>query len=212
MALIASLAFTLTPLAFASTFLATTDCGMLFFWTLASTIVVGDLMEGRQFRFPLIGLFIGLGVLFKWTILILWPPVLAYAIYYKRVSLKSLTIGLLLTAIMLAPSIAWNINHDYSGLKHVFRSVFVSNYEFIKSTPNPLSFIGSQFGLVSPILMAFLLLALVKLTPLFKKLPPSISFCYVVTVLSLLSVFALSCGRKVQANWAVLLIQPALFV
>jgi hypothetical protein len=203
MAFIAALAFTFTPLGFASTFLATTDCGSMLFWTLACAVFVDDLMQQRETRYCLIGLLIGLGALFKWTAFLLWIAIIPFSIHYRRFRYTSLFLGLFISFMALVPSLIWNFTHNFATFRHVAHSLFISNQDFSQTTANPLSFIGAQFGLLSPIIMALLVIALFGFIPLFKKLPPSLKFCFVVTILSFVSVLLLSLFKKVQGNWAV---------
>lgn len=61
-----------SPLGILSSFLATTDAGMILFWTIACYFIAKGLEEEKELNFCMVGLMIALGALFKWPIYVLW--------------------------------------------------------------------------------------------------------------------------------------------
>lgn len=194
-----AIAFSLTPIGVLSTFLATTDCGFILFWTLAAGVFVKALLDDTKHSFITIGILIALGALFKWAIYLLWIPIIIFALWQKKLSLR-FVLGFLISIVALAPSIIWNMSHEWATFQHVWKSV--SPNESVKEG-NPLAFILAQFALVSPVIFVLLLMATCGIAKQIKKVPLSIAFYFWTFVGIFLLIFALSCFRKVQGNWAV---------
>jgi 4-amino-4-deoxy-L-arabinose transferase-like glycosyltransferase len=196
MAFLAALTFTLTPLGFASTFLTTPDCGAMLFWTLACSVFVDDLMQKKNCHSLLIGALIGIAALFDWTAFILWLPITMISCIYKKMTPSQLLKAIFISLLAIVPHLVWNWQHGIATI-HDLAELF-----WTPST-QPLSFLAIQFGLLSPILMLLLLITLCAYIPLLKKLPPSLLFCFSVTVLCLCSGLLFSCYKKSQLHFAV---------
>ena len=196
-----SIAFSVTPVGVLSTCLATTDCGFGLFWTLAASLFVRRLLEDKPHAFIKIGVLIGLGALFKWTIYLLWLPILIFALWQRKLRLRFI-IGFLISLIGLTPSLVWNMQHDFATFKHVLRAVTPPEGGF--SFQYALNFLGAQFALLSPLLFLLVIFATVGLAKMLKRLPLSIAFYWWTSVMTFVAVLILSCIKKVQGNWAVM--------
>lgn len=180
-----------TPLGFFSTFLAITDGGMLLFWTLALTLLLDE-----KPNYLWVGLYIGLGALFKWPIYLLW---LIVVLYYRTIPVR----GILVSLLGLFPTLFWNYTHDFATFRHVFTIVQGGNDG--GAAPNPLEFIASQVAIVSPIIF------ILGCVALFKPKTKALRFL-AFTSFGILAVFILySCFKKGQGNWC-LFAYPSLFV
>ncbi|MDB6081318.1 MAG: putative Undecaprenyl phosphate-alpha-4-amino-4-deoxy-L-arabinose arabinosyl transferase [Chlamydiia bacterium] len=195
-----ALVFSLTPLGVVSSFLATTDCGFLVFWTLAAGVFVKALLEDREHSFITIGVLIGLGALFKWPVYALWIPIIAFTLWQRKMNLRFF-VGLLISCLALLPSLLWNISHDFATFQHVCKSVVPTTGEKVSSSA--LEFFGAQFALVSPLIFLLMLVAFVGLGKQLRKLPLSIAFYWWTTFGFFVAVLTLACCKKVQGNWAV---------
>ena len=189
--------FTLAPIGFASSIFATTDNGFLLFWTIAAAIFAKSLLEGKAPQFIWIGVAIGLGSLFKWPVYLLWVPILGMSLYLKRFSKQAL-VAVGISLLGLLPSLLWNIQHDFATVRHVTTSVTPAGW-----TGNPGAFLAAQIALFSPVIFVLLVMALSSIGGELKKMPHSIAFLWWTTVGCLGAIFALSCMKKVQGNWAV---------
>jgi hypothetical protein len=197
----AAIAFSLTPLGVSASFLATTDCGFVLFWTFAAAVFAKELYAAKNHSFITIGILIGLGAFFKWATYLLWIPIIGFAIWQHRLVIGNFIIGFLISLIALIPSIIWNLTHEGATFRHVFRSIMKS--ETAQTGGNPLGYIIAQFGLASPILFVLIIIAIIGLARQLKKLPASVAFYWWTTVGMFVFVFALSCFKKVHGNWAV---------
>lgn len=189
----------LTPFGVLASFLAITDCGMLLFWTLGLIEIVRGL-QGRFYSPLKLGLWIGLGALFKWPIYLLW----LVAVLVLRE--KKLWMGVLVSLAGLLPTVYWNMTHDWATFKHVF--TIAKGGPDTVAPGNPLEFFGAQILIFSPVLFAFLAYGLYRISELHK---PSVKFLGRLS----LGIFALfltySLFKKVQGNWA-LYMYPSAFV
>ena len=77
-------------------------------------------------RYIWIGIFIGLGALFKWPIYILWAFIIGLLPFARQFIHKQFFVGLGLSLLGLLPSIIWNFNHDWVTFRHVFYTLFTA--------------------------------------------------------------------------------------
>lgn len=193
-----------SPLGFAASFLATTDGSMVFFWILASIILVKALQEEKQLNFVLLGVIIACGALFKWPIYLFW----LFPLFFKRFWTPSLLMGILISLMGLIPSLIWNMQHDFATFRHVFSTV--------KGAPNHVTsnffeFLGAQVALVSPILFILLVLSFIYFVKNRSHISKELQFC-ALSCFSILSILAINaCFKKMQGNWGIFA-YPAGFV
>lgn len=196
-----------SPLGFASSFFATTDGSMVLFWTLSSIIIARGLAKDISPNYPLLGVVIALGALFKWPIYLFW----IFPLFMKRFWNKSLTAGITISLLGLLPSFIWNWNHDFGTFKHVFSTVKGGETSQTVSNSNFFDFLGAQAGLVSPILFVLLLISVVYFIQNYKEISKPLLFCFI-SSFSVLAFFLASASfKKMQGNWAVFA-YPAAFV
>lgn len=181
-ALWAALIIAFCPLGLIGSFAATTDLGFVTFWTLALALLIK-----KEPSWLLLGLMILCGILFKWTLFLIFP--IMFFIYRDKRAIYAALIGLL----GLLPSLYWNINHDFATFKHV------TVQSVSKSVGNPIEFFLAQVGLFFPIFFAALFVAIARL----KKMGNGLKIITVLTFLIFLAYEWLSFRQKVQANWAV---------
>jgi hypothetical protein len=197
-AFLATIAFNFSPIGFASSMIATTDSGFIFFWIMAMTEMVKHFNLKGDYDLKKSGLFIALGSLFKWPIFLLWPLfILTKIIVRQKLPYGNLAKGILLSLVGLVPVIYWNYNHDWVTFKHVWTQSTGGHHS---SDANFLEFIASQAGIFSPFLFILLIFSLARLP--FIRLEASSKFIYTTCVIPLLIVSFLSLFSKMQANWA----------
>lgn len=201
----AALIFIVSPIGMLGNFAATTDGGMILFWTLASLLFTKGISEEKPPSYLGIGIMILCGSLFKWPIYILWVPIVIFSIAYKKTHLTHLLLGFFISLLGFLPSIIWNMQHEWATFRHVFtQSTGGDRWHHKKAlfSGNFFDFFGAQFGVLSPLLFALLLIAIGYVIYKRKKAPPSIQFC-ALTCFGVLGLFlTLSIFNKMQANWA----------
>lgn len=197
----------LSPLGVASSFFAITDGGMIFFWILACIVIASSLSENKPPHYWLVGLFIGLGALFKWNIYILWPFILCLFPFARQLVNKHFFVGVLISLIGLIPSIIWNFNHEWVTFRHVFSTLYVPEAagETASSFANGnfWAFLGAQIALLSPILFILLLCSFWLFCKELRELPPALSFCGSLCFFPLIVFLIISAFKKMQGNWCV---------
>jgi membrane-associated phospholipid phosphatase len=154
--------------------------------------------KGGFVYWVLLGLSIGLGLLTKYTMAFFYLCALLFILSKERRLLFSRGpyIAIIVSVLVFSPVILWNAEHDWVTLRHTagqanvaegFRITFIRFFEFA----------GSQFGVITPLL---LLLMAVSLWKLRKQREGAFLFWFSVPVLALFLLKSLQ--GKVQANWA----------
>ncbi len=195
----AAIIFAFSPMGIFSSFLATTDGGMLLFWTFACGAY---LSTGNYY---LTGLMILCGALFKWPIYILWIPIILFGPRNKHT-----LIGMLISLIGLFPSIVWNYSHDWVTFRHVFTQS-VEGVGNTATSGNFFDFLGAQVALVSPIFFILLVISFIALIKDYRKIPRPLLFCGFLSFAILAVFLELSLFKKMQGNWC-LYAYPTAFV
>ncbi|MBN4066712.1 glycosyltransferase family 39 protein [Simkania negevensis] len=193
----------LSPLGILSTFAATTDGGAILFLILAAIPCVKAVRKQETPNFLLVGLFLACGLLYKWTPLILWLPILCFATYTPSFRKKTLPCGMALSLLGLFPSLVWNTSHDWATYRHLLGQLLGGPGP---RTTKPLfhgnffEFLAGQFAVLSPIFFLLLITAIVYAWRKRKQISPPIIFLFSFAPI-LLSYFLLSLLNKIQANW-----------
>lgn len=201
----AGLTAAFTPLGIFATFLAITDVGMLLFWTLCLILLVKAIEEKKPVNYPLLGLLIACGALFKWPIYLMWLVVLGLWIWKPPARSSTVLLGLVISLLGLLPTLYWNIHHDFATFRHV--TTIVQGGNDGGGRPNPLEFIGSQAAILSPIIFVLLLWAFFRL----RKVGPSVAFLGTTSLTILCAYIIYACFKKGQGNWC-LFAYPSAFV
>jgi len=194
------------PLGILASFLAITDGGMTLFWTLACAYLAGKVEEKSLPSYPLIGLCVFFGALFKWPIYSLWFLILVFWTIFPFLRSWRILLGIATSLIALLPSVYWNATHEWATFRHVSATLSGGHAQpkagaFFSG--NLLEFIGAQAALVSPILFVLLVLAWRHLAIKKEQVPNGVLFCggislVIVSIGALLAFF-----MKIQGNWAI---------
>ncbi|MGN6149930.1 MAG: ArnT family glycosyltransferase [Rhizomicrobium sp.] len=201
--LLSALAYLTTPGVSYSSGLISTDVPLLFFWAMALYGFIRAMDDPRWRWAILTGIAFGLGLEAKYAMLYLLLCAGIAAIASKearRVVLSGrgvviLVIGLLL----LLPNILWNAAHHFPTVAHTEHNADWSSARY--SVRELLSFIGGQFGVFGPLLMAGLLLAFWNLARGPQRPSRSLvllAFCAPPLVLIVIQSFI----SEANANWA----------
>ncbi|CCB92233.1 putative Undecaprenyl phosphate-alpha-4-amino-4-deoxy-L-arabinose arabinosyl transferase [Waddlia chondrophila 2032/99] len=187
----AAIAFAFSPLGILGSLLATTDGGLVLFWTLGCLVVV-------QGRVLLLGFVIACGALFKWPIYLLW----VFVPFFRKMRSLKLLWGVAISLLGLLPSVIWNWQHDWATFQHVFNTM-KGGHAHTASSGNFWDFVGAQAALISPILFILLILAVISLFRRLDEMRPSLLFCGAVTAILLLIYSLMAIKQKMQGNWVV---------
>jgi len=205
-----ALCFACSPLGILASFLAITDGGMVLFWTLACTYLVGHIEKKKQPNYLIIGLLLLLGGLFKWPIYSFWLIVLgSWLAYPWLASWKSLSrffAGVGVSLFALLPSAYWNATHEWATFRHVSATLAGGHAKTATGggfSGNPLEFFGAQAALVSPILFILLLMGWVQLFRKKKEMSDGIFFCGISSLIIIAIGIITACFMKIQGNWLI---------
>lgn len=119
----AGMVMAFSPLGVFASFLATTDVGMVLFWTLACIPIVDALSKGSTPNYYLMGILVLLGALFKWPIYMIWIFVLLAMSIYPELRSRTFFLGIAISLVALAPSVYWNSTHDWATFQHVLATM-----------------------------------------------------------------------------------------
>jgi 4-amino-4-deoxy-L-arabinose transferase-like glycosyltransferase len=145
--------------------LVSTDVPLLFFWSLALYAFIRALDEPGWLWSIVCGIGFGLGLLSKYAMLyfVLGAVLAAIAIPKVRalvLSFRGLAI-LLIGLALLSPNIWWNAAHGFPTVAHTEANADWGHARY--NIVNALSFLGGQFGVFGPVMMAALLIGLWQL-------------------------------------------------
>lgn len=195
----------ITPLALGG-FILTYDTMLGMAWAAAMLALHRAFELGKWRDWIAVGLFSGLGLLGKHTMVFLLPCALVYAwgVPAARVWLRRPHpyVAILLAAAVFAPNLWWQHTHHWITFTHLF---FLSGKGLDHGPLRRLGdFAGSQVLMVTPLLFGAFVWALVRAWRE-RKLDPSPQRWYAFSMSAPLLVFFLVmvAKSKVQANWAI---------
>jgi len=186
--------------------LFTIDSPFIFFW-ISSLFLFREAVNQSQSSnlksqkyWLLLGLSIGLGLLTKYTMSFFYLCAclfLAVSVEKRRLLLtKGPYIALLISLIVFSPVVLWNAQHDWVTLKHTAGQAHIAQGIQL-SLKSFAEFIGSQFGVITPLLLILMIISVLRLR---KEQEGSYLFWFSIPVLAFF--LFKSIQAKVQANWA----------
>lgn len=196
------------PLYDAGAILMTTDTPLMLFWVLATYCFYRYLFEGARAMALWGGLFLGLGLMSKLTILFLLVGILgfmAFSRFRSRLRSRELWAGLALAALMLVPVILWNWKHNWVSFRHLAGQA--GAYQGSKFTPGyALTFLASQAGVLTPVVFLLFLwtpFRAWKIRGRDTETDLRLAYLLWIALPVFLIYLAKSLHYKVQTNWAV---------
>lgn len=194
----------LTPLGILNSFLAITDGGMMLFWILGCIHLTSSIEKKQHPNYVILGFVIALGALFKWPIYFLWILILFAWIPFKSMRSWQIISGLLISLIGMLPSFYWNMTHEWATFRHVAATGGAGNqYSLAQRSSNVVGFIGSQLGLISPILFVLLVIAFWNMFKQRKTMSQGVLFCGGISIVAITIAIFASMVMKIQGNWAI---------
>ncbi len=217
----AAAAFLLVPIFQAMALLVTIDGPYLTCWVLAALVAVWMDRRAAEARrvgpgpWALLGVVVGLGFLFKYTMLLLVPGLAAYGLWRyghhlrrPRAWLGPLA-GAAVAGLVASPVAVWNARHDWPTVRHLLGAVGLPGGDRPVGEPEPwtpvhlIEFTAAQVGLVGPFLLALSVAGVVWSLRRYRRGDPIADPWLMVLAAApiLLLYFGIAIFTKVQANW-----------
>lgn len=188
--------------------LFTIDSPFIFFWILSLFLFYLVIKHqshagaGRLFDhyWIYLGISAGLGLLTKYTMAFFYISAFLYMLFDRDSRRLFATAGpyaaFVISMIIFSPVLLWNAAHGWVTIKHTAGQVHIAE-GFVFSAKSFFEFLGSQLGVVTPLLFVLIFIAVWKLR---KDKNGMFLFFFSVPVIAF---FVLkSIQGKVQANWA----------
>ncbi len=205
--------FALAPIHLALGLLMTIDGPYLACWALGALFAYRALVLDRPRAWIAFAAALGVGFLFKYTVLLLLLGVVLAAIVDRRARTRLfgghgpwLIAGALLFLAVISPVLLWNHAHDWPTVQHLLKHVNVEAAANPKPSREwspwwPVVFVGSQVGAIGP---AIALLALGVVRSLRERASPhwrSRRFLILAAAPVLVFYFVVSLFAEPEANW-----------
>lgn len=186
------------PLFSAYGVLMTIDAPFIFFWILSLFFLNRAVTSGAPYEWLFLGLSAGLGLLTKYTMAFFYVSAFLFLIASPGARRHLLGpwpyLALLISLLAFSPVLIWNLDHGFVSLKHTLGHANVKE-GFVISPLSLVEFIGSQAGVVTPVIFLLVIYSVIRLR---REDPFSFWFSAPALVFFLLK----SLQGKVQANWA----------
>lgn len=200
--LLAVVGLELTPLFWAGSLLMTIDSPFLVCWTLALLFLYRGAVGGVAGAWILAGLAVGLGLLAKYTMLFVLPGIVVYLWCApearRRVRHPASWVGAALALGLLVPVLVWNLRHGWVTARHVASQGRGAGLGW----EEPLAFLGSQVGVLTPVVAAILGWAAWRALRdglIGRREPYRFLAAFALPILAFYAL--LSVQGKIQANW-----------
>jgi len=204
-ALVSALLFQCIPLYATYSVIMTIDAPFTFFWILSLYItwIITDRREHglkTRWHWALLGVTVGLGLLAKYTMAFFCLCTLIYVLTHEKLReyLRKPYpyMAFAVSLVVFSPVLIWNAGHDWVTFRHTAGHAHLSD-GFVLSPRHFFEFIGSQLGVVTPLLFIMMWTAIARLRKdgrgrflMWFSLPVFAFF------------LLKSIQGKVQANWA----------
>jgi hypothetical protein len=175
----------------------TTDPLLIFLWLLSLLLVHRAWRSGAPLDWALLGLAVGLGLLAKYNMAIfLLPAFLLLLLSPARRQLLTAWpyLGFALCMAVVSPAVVWNARHGWVNIYHNLGHIHLEQGLQV-SLGSFAEFVGSQLGIVTPLLLPMMIWASVKQ----RKRNP---LCFWFFLLPLALFLLKSLQGRVLANWA----------
>lgn len=161
--------FNIIPVYAVLSFMPLPDLPLILFYTISLYYFIRVIYEKKPQLWYIIGITIGLGLLSKYNMFLVYPGIFFFLIYHKNERFwfkkKELYISFFLSLLFLLPVVVWNIQHNWASFAfHLYGRHQRGGGPSIK--PHLfLAFMLAQFIIFSPVLF----------TRLFKVIPANLN-------------------------------------
>ncbi len=185
----------------------TTDSLVFLFWLFTLLYTWKAIDTGRIIQWVFAGLFMGLGLLSKYTMVLFYPALAIFLLFEKQFihHLKGLVIFTVISSLFLLPVLYWNLTHDFVSFKHVFHlSKATDSQSLIEMLKNIGEYLGSQLLVLSPFYI-FLIIITVHFFKKERKQKLSLmgTRYLIIPVVFIWVVFSLIAVKNIEANWLI---------
>jgi 4-amino-4-deoxy-L-arabinose transferase-like glycosyltransferase len=200
-ALYSALLFLTMPGVSLGSMIVSTDACLILFWALTVWMVSKASFEKWSVGWLLGGFFAGLGLLSKYTMLLLLPSCILYVLTVpnKKIPWRLILSACVIALLIWLPNIYWNWTHQMSSFRHLAEISQVAQSRFHFS--ELLAFLGAQVGVLG-LGSSFLLVRDCLWTYRQEKTDEKTHFC----VCFFMVFFAVICVQafvsRAFANWA----------
>ncbi len=179
----------------------TIDSPLILLWSVGLWVFTKTIRERVHLGWwSLLGGVVGLGLLTKYTMAFFYLSALGYILFsrggLRRILLTPMPwVGVLISLMVFSPVIIWNAEHNWVTLRHTAGHAHLADGLVLR--PDRLAeFIGSQLGVITPVLLVIAIYSLIKLRDSDEG---RLLIWFSVPILAF---FLLkSVQGKVQANW-----------
>ncbi|MCK4911751.1 MAG: glycosyltransferase family 39 protein, partial [Thermodesulfovibrionales bacterium] len=143
----------------------TIDPPFMFFWVLALYQMLRVLQRGSVMNWAVLGMIVGLGMLSKYTMAFFMICTVCWFVFSKDKRKYFLTpgpyAGVVAALLFFSPVIIWNAMNGWPTLLHTAGHVNVAG-GFTLTPMRFLDFLGSQFGVVTPVLFVLMFISVLR--------------------------------------------------
>ncbi len=151
------------PATAVSSYLITTDVPLIVFWCIALIVFHVHANAPRLLTGVVLGLALGIGLNAKYAMIFFVPCAALYILFTPRAwavaRAPSTWLALVIGAALIAPNVLWNLSNGFATLDHTVSD----NMEWqglILHPKDMLEFIGTQFGMLGPVIFGAYLVIL----------------------------------------------------
>lgn len=197
---ISALIWIFSPAASLGSFVISTDTPLLLFWSISLLFIFKIFKNNSYLSALFVGISLGLGILSKYAALFFIIFLILWWVTYdkgKDLSLKKLTLILIISIIIAAPNIYWNFSNNFVTVNHTISNADLSEINI--NYNNVIEFLSSQLLVFGPIM--FLIYLFIILSSFFKDQKLSLLGMLSFPIIILITIQSLL--KIANANWAV---------
>jgi membrane-associated phospholipid phosphatase len=189
------------PFTWAGSVLMTIDPLLAFFWTL-SMYAFHRAVNGEPKMWWLTGLALGLGMLSKYTVILLIVSFALYLLLVDRTPLKTFGpyAAIAIMLVCLSGVIYWNAANNWVSLRHTASIGASAGKSFSSTALHFLEYFAAQAGAVSPILFGLFVWAMTALARRCKRNRDA-AFLFLCGIVLFVFYAAVALTRKTEPNW-----------
>jgi 4-amino-4-deoxy-L-arabinose transferase-like glycosyltransferase len=200
--------FNITLLFPAGCIIQTPHTPMLLFWTAAVLCGSRIIMGGSPQWWYLWGVFLGLGLLSKYTMILIVPCMLLFLLLSPShrcwLRKKEPYIALLIAVVIFSPVILWNWQNNWVSFAYQLNQGFSPRKrEFLEVLSKLLEYVGGQAGVITPLMFCAFVFYSIKGILIFLRqgIPSYLYLALLSWPVVLFFGLSTALGKVAEANW-----------